>query len=180
MPVDLLNHVLALGGIGMFLGAAILVFDAVTKNWSFAPLFRNYGLWIAGAATLFGSAMTLYYSDVLGYVPCGLCWLERVFLYPQVFILGTALYLKDTKAGIYGMVLSVCGLIISLYHHYLQMGGAELLSCPTTGKGADCAERIIFEFNFVTFPLLAAFLFIFLIALYWYLQKEAQRRVVIE
>lgn len=180
MHVDLLNHVLALLGIGMFLAAGVLVFDMQSKNRSFASLFRNYGLWIAFLVSLFGSAMTLYYSDVLGYVPCGLCWLERVFLYPQVFILATALYLKDTRAAIYGTVLSACGLLIALYHHYLQMGGAELLSCPTTGKGADCAERILFEFHFVTFPLLAAFLFIFLIALYWYLTNEMRRPVVVE
>ena len=113
--------------------------------------------------------MTLVYSEGFGFVPCGLCWLERVFLYPQVFILGMALFYKEKVAARYGLLLSVPGLIISLYHHYLQMGGNKFIACPTSG--GDCAKRIMFEFGFVTFPLLSAFLFLFLIVLYIYILK---------
>ena len=113
--------------------------------------------------------MTLVYSEAFGFVPCGLCWLQRVFLYPQVFILGMALFYKEKIAARYGLMLSVPGLIISLYQHYLQMGGNEFLPCPASG--GDCAKRIMFEFDFVTFPLVSAFLFLFLIVLYIYILK---------
>jgi disulfide bond formation protein DsbB len=115
--------------------------------------------------------MTLIYSEVFGFIPCGLCWLERIFLYPQVILLGVALATKDKVVSKYGIALSIPGMLVSLYQHYLQMGGAEFITCPVIGAGADCAERILFEFGFMTFPLMSAFLFAFLIALYLYILK---------
>ena len=115
--------------------------------------------------------MTLVYSEIFGFIPCGLCWLQRVFLYPQTLLLAVALYRKDKTVALYGIALSIPGVFVSLYQHYLQMGGIEFITCPVTGVGADCAERILFEFGFMTFPLMSTFLFTFLIALYWYLWK---------
>jgi disulfide bond formation protein DsbB len=95
-----------------------------------------------------------------------------MMLYPQVIILGTALYIKDkTYASVYGIILSVFGLIISLYHHYLQMGGSQVIKCPAAGVEADCAKRFFFEFDFMTFPLMSGILFLFLIVLYTYILK---------
>ena len=71
----------------------------------------------------------------------------------------------------YGIVLSAVGLVISLYHHYIQMGGSEFVKCPAAGVGADCAKRFFFEFGFITFPFMSAILFAFLIALYMYILK---------
>lgn len=166
--IENLNFILALGGVALFFAGGILVFDLYSKNKTVAPLVQKYGLFTAFAVSLASSVTTLVYSEIFGFVPCGLCWLQRVFLYPQVFLLATALYKKDTSIALYGIILSIPGVLVSLYQHYLQMGGAELVRCPVTGAGADCAERIMFEFGFVTFPLLSAFLFLFLIALYTY------------
>ena len=41
-------------------------------------------MWLAFLLTLGATAMTLYYSEVLGFAPCGWCWVQRVFLWPQV------------------------------------------------------------------------------------------------
>ena len=88
-------------------------------------------------------------------------------MFPQLFLTGAALYFRDALVARYGIVLSIPGLLFALYQHYLQMGGSEFIVCPTSG-GGDCAERILFAFGFMTFPLLAASLFIFLIVLYAY------------
>lgn len=166
--VQSLNYILAIGGIFVLLGSSVLIFDFYTSR-VFKNIISTWGIFIAFIFTLSSSVMTLVYSEVFGFVPCGLCWLQRVFLYPQVFILGMALFYKEKVAARYGLMLSIPGLIISLYQHYLQMGGNELLPCPASG--GDCAKRIMFEFDFVTFPLLSAFLFLFLIVLYIYILK---------
>lgn len=166
-----LNFILASGGLVMAVVAVVLVFDLYSKNKSFGKHISVYGLWAAFLVSFGSTVMTLLYSEVFGFIPCGLCWLQRVCLYPQVLILGLALYYKDKNAAKYGIALSIPGIVVSLYQHYLQMGGAELVTCPVTGGGADCAERILFEFGFMTFPLMSAFLFIFLIALYIYILK---------
>lgn len=171
--IELLNFLLALGGVGLFLGAVFLIIDALGSR-SLAPLVRRYGLLAAFLTTLGGGTMTLLYSEVFGFVPCGLCWLQRVFLYPQIFLTGTDLWLKKSTMPIYGMVLSVPGALVALYQHYLQMGGADLIGCPAAGEGADCAKRIMLEFGFVTFPLMSAFMFGFLFVLFWYYRQTLQ------
>ncbi len=169
--VPLFNTLFSLGGIGIAFASFILLFDLYSKNKSLETLIKKFGLFFAFLVTLGSSITTLIYSEVFDFIPCGLCWLQRVFLYPQVLLLAFALYTKDKRVALYGIVLSVPGLIISLYQHYLQMGGSEFITCPKAGTGANCAERILFEFNFVTFPLLSAILFSFLIVLYFYSHK---------
>jgi disulfide bond formation protein DsbB len=170
MTVDTLNYILALLGVIVLLSTVFLIIDLKT-NRSLKPVVEKYGLLLAFLVTFGGSAMTLFYSEVLGFIPCGLCWMQRVFLYPQVFLLGTALWLKEQTIKIYALVLCVPGIIIGLYQHYMQMGGADLGVCPTAGVGADCSERIMFEFGFMTFPLLSVIMFGFLVAIYYYLIK---------
>jgi disulfide bond formation protein DsbB len=160
-----LNFFVALGGIALLLGAAVLAFDLYT-NRVFLPFVGRYGVQLAFFLALAGSAMTLVYSEVFGLVPCGLCWLQRVFLYPQVFVLATGMYRKDRTAPLYALVLCVPGILVALYQHYLQLGGTEVIGCPTSG--GDCAARYLFEFGFVTFPLVSAGLFLFLLVLCFY------------
>lgn len=166
--VQNLNYILALVGILFFLKTAILAFDLYSSQ-VFKKIIVNWGIAIAFIITLASSVMTLIYSEVFGFVPCGLCWLQRVFLYPQVLLLATSLFYKEKLAARYGLILSLPGLLISLYQHYLQMGGSQLIACPTSA--GDCTKRIMFEFGFVTFPLLSAILFGFLIVLYLYILK---------
>lgn len=154
----------------MIVATLFLVVDMKYRRILHAPIAR-FGLGVAFGASLIASLLTLVYSEVFGVIPCGLCWMERVMLYPQVLILGAALYYNDRSVVRSGIVLSVVGLVISLYHHYIQMGGSQFVKCPAAGAGADCAKRFLFEFNFVTFPLLAAITFAFLLAVYWYLRQ---------
>jgi len=172
--IELLNFALALGGVALIFGAIVLCSDIYTKNYTLKKLVVPFGLLGAFLLTVASTIMTLIYSEVFGFIPCGLCWLQRVSLYPQVLMLAFALYTKDKTVAKYGIVLSIPGVFVSLYQHYLQMGGTEFITCPTTGVGADCAERILFEFGFMTFPLMSAFLFLFLIALYRYILKTSK------
>ena len=171
ITVELLTKINYILSIGTILGMIKIVFLLYDLKYTriFATLMSRFGLFFALLTVLLGTVLTLVYSEIFGVLPCGLCWLERMMLYPQILITGTALYLKDKMAPVYGIVLSTCGLIISLYHHYIQMGGSEFVRCPASG--ADCAKRIIFEFGFVTFPFMAVVLFTLLIVLYIYTLK---------
>lgn len=166
--IQKLNYILAWGGIvGIFVTLA-LAYDLKTKR-RLATLVKCWALVGAFFATLGSSIMTLVYSEYFGITPCGLCWLERIALYPQVLLLGIAFYFKDKLIARYGIGLSTFGLIVSLYHHYIQMGGSELVKCPASSS--DCTKRFLYEFDFITFPLLAAILFAFLIVLYLYILR---------
>lgn len=169
--IQTLNFYLAVGGIALIAASAILIVDAF-KEHALRALLKTYGYLIAFFTVLGSVGMTLLYSEVFGFIPCGLCWLQRIFLYPQAVLLAVALWKRDMRVGMYGIALSVLGIPVALYQHYLQMGGPDLGVCPTAGEGADCAERILFEFGFMTFPLLSAILFLFLAVLYWYVLRE--------
>ncbi len=168
--IENLNYLLAIGGLVAFLVTAILIFDLKTKQ-ALKPLVEKWGLLVALVTTTGSAVLTLVYSEVFGFIPCGLCWLERMALYPQILILGVALYFKDKLIPRYGIALSIFGFVVSLYHHYIQMGGSQFIKCPAAGAGADCAKRFFFEFGFMTFPLMSVALFAFLIVLYTYMLK---------
>ncbi|HEU4677726.1 MAG TPA: disulfide bond formation protein B [Candidatus Paceibacterota bacterium] len=172
--IETLNGILAYAGVAALVVTALLIIDMRGKR-ALAPYIVKWGLLATFVVALAGTVLSLVYSDVFGLVPCGLCWFERIMLYPQVLLVGTALIVRERTIPRYGIVLSTVGLVISLYHHYIQMGGGEFVRCPAAGVGADCAKRFMFELGFITFPLLGAISFALLIALYVYLRREYAR-----
>lgn len=168
MSVSDLNYLLALGTILLQLGSvALLVIFLLRKHNpllnDIATSVGNWGLWVAFGLSFVGSLMTLYYSDYLGFEPCPLCWWQRIFLYPQVILAGMAAWKRDLYVAEYSIVLSIFGAGVALYQHALQMLPGSGLPCPATG--VSCAQRIVFEFNYITFPLMAFSLFAYLIVL---------------
>lgn len=164
--VELLNFLLALGTLFMQAGVVVLLFLFFFKKDS--PLLRllgRYGIHLVFLLSLGGVIFSLIYSEIFGFVPCGLCWLQRVFLYPQLILSGIALIKKERLIADYLISLSVFGVTVSLYQHYLQMGGREIAGCPVVGAGADCAKRILFEFGYITFPLMSFTIFALIIVL---------------
>lgn len=112
-------------------------------------------------AGLLGS---LFYSEVVGFEPCVLCWVQRLFLYPQAVLLGLALLWKEKSILAYTWVLSLLGGIVALYHSYTQLGGRSFTPC--TSNGGTCAKVFVLEFGFITIPTMSLILFALLVALY--------------
>lgn len=174
--VENINFLLALGTVAVQVASVgLLVLILTKKDEILAPYVARYGLVFGFVLVCAGSFMTLLYSEVFGFVPCGLCWLQRVALYPQVVILGIGAYLKDAHAALYSIALAVFGAAVGLYQHYIQMGGS-VTACPTSG--GDCSKRILFEFDYITFPLMSASLFIFLILLMLVVLRHTRRTSV--
>ena len=160
--VQNLNYLLAIGTLGIQVLSLYLMYLYVTKKTVAETEIAKQALCITFVVSLGGLVMTLLYSDVFDFIPCGLCWFERICLYPIVLLSGIAWWKKDTAIADYILGLSGIGAVVGLYHHYIQMGGSELIACPAAGQGADCAKRIIFEFDYITFPLMAFSLFVFI------------------
>jgi disulfide bond formation protein DsbB len=170
-PIEFYNYWLAVGTLVMqIVGVALLVLFFLRKKFpdleDVAALLEKWGLWKAFTLALIGVAITLLYSEILGIAPCGWCWVQRVFLYPQLVLFAVALWKNDRRIADYSIALSVFGGAVALYQHYLQMGGTSVLPCPATASQAvDCSVRFLFEFNYITFPLASFTLFAFLIVL---------------
>jgi len=107
--------------------------------------------WLAAVIATLGS---LYFSEVMHFIPCTLCWYQRIFMYPLAIILGIAFYRNDTRIYQYVLPLSIIGMLISGYHTLLQkipyLQGFEM--CTT---GVPCSTDYINWLGFISIPLLA-------------------------
>lgn len=109
---------------------------------------------IAWAQAVVGMVVSLYASEVIGLIPCALCWYQRIALYPLVVIFSVGLWRKDQFVYWYGLPLSLIGGLIALYHTMLQWGlvSESLITCVS---GVPCSQASINLFGFVNFPFLS-------------------------
>lgn len=128
---------------------------------------KNFETWLFSlwATSLVATVGSLFFSEVLGYEPCELCWYQRILMYPLVIIYGVALWKKKMDMAIPGLIMSGVGMLISIYHYSLQKIPA--LSSGDTCGLVPCNAQYINVFGFVTIPFLAgtAFIIIFIIHL---------------
>jgi disulfide bond formation protein DsbB len=104
--------------------------------------------------------LSLIYSDVIGYAACTLCWYQRILLYPEVLLLGLALWKEDRTITDYIIALSGLGIVLSAYQKYLELGGASILPCSATE--VSCSKIYVLEFGYITIPVMALTSFVFI------------------
>ena len=178
-PVETINYWLALATLLLqIVGVAFLALFFLRKKFpdieGVAAFLGKRGLRIGLLLTLGGIVSSLFYSEILGIAPCGLCWLQRVFLYPQALLFAVAIWKKDRSVVDYSIALSIFGGVVALYQHYLQMGGTNVLPCPAVAaKAVDCAVRFLFEFGYITFPLMSFSVFAFLIVILLFVRDHS-------
>ena len=107
--------------------------------------------WLIAAVATLGS---LFFSQVMGLVPCSLCWFQRIFLFPLVVVFTVGLFPLDLKVGRYALPLVVGGWLIALYQNLLVWGVVEETLSPCQA-GVSCSEVDFALFGFVTIPLLS-------------------------
>ncbi|WP_200816573.1 disulfide oxidoreductase [Halobacillus sp. Marseille-P3879] len=120
-------------------------------------------LFIAWAVSLAATLGSLFFSEILRYTPCELCWFQRIFMYPLVVIYGVSLIRKNTQTALSGLILSGIGGCISIYHYLIQKVPAFQSAGDACGT-VPCNAAYINWGGFVTIPFLAgtAFAIIFI------------------
>ncbi len=118
-------------------------------------LVHMHAVKLAFIVVLVATLGSLTYSDIIGYEPCKLCWFQRIFMYPQVFLLGTALIKKEKIIVDYSLVLSALGGLIAGYHYLLQLGIAPALPCSAVGYSVSCSKQFVLQFGFISIPYMA-------------------------
>lgn len=136
--------------------------NVFTYDWSQMMLIKVFTI------TFVSFVMSLIYSEIFNQTPCALCWFERIFMYGIMILSALGLYRKEAKFIFpYINVFAWLGLTVALYHHILQMTATAGSHIPCPASGGDCAKRIIFEYGHITFPWIAAIVFITVILSYW-------------
>ncbi|MGB7999734.1 MAG: disulfide oxidoreductase [Anaerobacillus sp.] len=137
----------------------------------------EYLLFGAWAMSVLAVAGSLYFSEVLNYEPCELCWYQRILMYPLVIILGIAMVRKDASQYLYVMPLSLIGTCVSLYHYLIQKTSFLSESAPSCGR-VPCTGEYINYLGFITIPFLAFIAFITITILMMVLHKQTKREEI--
>lgn len=110
--------------------------------------------WLA-LGTLVASVATvgsLYFSEVLGLIPCELCWYQRIFMYPLVPVLGIAAIENRPEVYRTALALAIPGAGIAAYHSAIQRLGEG--SC-SIGSGCTTIQYELLGLSIPNMALLA-------------------------
>ena len=124
-------------------------------------IFDNYTLIVLGISAI-ATAGSLSLSEILNFIPCKLCWYQRIAMYPQAAIAFIALLKNDPKIKQYIIPLSVIGILISSYHILLQMF-PNAFQC--NDEVAKCSAVQFTQYGYITIPVMAFSAFLFLIVI---------------
>lgn len=83
----------------------------------------------------------LFIGEVLGQMPCTLCWYQRIAMFPLVPVLAIGLWRGDAGAWFYALPLVSAGLAIALWHSGLYAGLIPETASPCTRDGPSCSNR---------------------------------------
>ena len=150
------------------------IMDLIRKKIQLLSRYGNYGAWTIALVGMLGS---LYLSDIVGWIPCILCWYSRILMYPIVVIGAVGILRKDHNWSLYALPLSIGGVVLSLYHSLLQWGIIPEAIAPCR-SGISCATKQLNLLGFITIPFLALLAFVAItvcLYFYWKENKNVER-----
>lgn len=152
--------------LNMFLGAgaiALQIFCIIAlgllffgnKKAKLLEYIDKHFLIIGLLISIFAFFFSLVYSEVINFAACYLCWWQRIFIYPLVFMFAIAIWHKDKKVLRYALPLVAIGTAISIYHNLRYYFG-ENTNAPCDSSGVSCYQQLVSEYhNYISIPMLA-------------------------
>ncbi len=162
--------------LNMFLGAGAIILQILAvaalavlffrpRENKFLGFIDKHYLTLGFVLSLSAALFSLVYSEIIGFVPCYLCWYQRVFLFPLVFIFASAIWFKDRKIVKYTLPLIAVGFLISVYQNFGYYF-KESSTLPCDASGVSCYQQLVSEFGgYISIPMLALSSFLALLAL---------------
>lgn len=152
MPVQTASRFFALLAL-VALGGGIAVWVGWLRRAAWIEGLRPLAL--PGAFLIAATAMSgsLYYSEVIHFTPCRLCWYQRIGIYPMVLLLAVALVRRRDDVRTYIWALAAVTAPISIYHWVLQTW--PTLEGTACDPSAPCSVRWVEEFGFISIPFMA-------------------------
>jgi disulfide bond formation protein DsbB len=169
----------ALYYLNLFLGSGAIILQILSVVTLFLLFFRSkekrtnfyldfidkHFLILTFLISLVASVFPLVYSEIIHFLPCVLCWWQRVFMFPLVFMFGIALWDKDRRVIRYALPLLCAGFLISVYQNFFYYFG-ETSNVPCDATGVSCYQHVVSEFGgYISIPMLALTAFFALLTL---------------
>ena len=140
-----------------------LVTRELDLNWTLL-----FVAWLIASVSTLGS---LFFSYVMDFAPCVLCWYQRIFLFPLVVLLARGLFPFDLHATKYALPLVAIGWTLAAYHSLIYAEWIPVDMQPCT-QGIPCTEVYIKLFGFLAIPHLSLIAFTTLLTILIALQRR--------
>ncbi len=155
--LTLLSHI-------AFVLGLILFFTNKDFKASLSGFVNKNVLTLLFATSLTAMVGSLLYSNVVGFPPCELCWIQRIFMYPQVLLSFLAMRRQDKSMVSYLIPTTLLGGAVALYHSVTHYGlGDGVVGC--TSALGDCGKLYVFEYGYITIPLMSFTVFVYLLTI---------------
>jgi disulfide bond formation protein DsbB len=109
-------------------------------------------LWLAAGGATLATLGSRYFSEVADFVPCTLCWYQRIAMYPLVPLLLLAAWRRDRPAALYSLAIAAIGAAVAIYHYQLEWFPRE---SPVCSQGVPCSTVWFKLMGFASIPYLA-------------------------
>ena len=132
-----------------------------------------FSSWIIATIATLGA---LFLGEVMGLVPCVLCWYQRIFIFPLSIILFVGLFPLDRNVVRYALPIAFIGLLFTIYHCLLFFGFIPENLQPCS-QGISCSDASMVLFGFLPIPLLSLAAFLMIITLLLITRTKTQARI---
>lgn len=110
--INLLSTLTLIGQIFLVMSIIYLLIRKKIKI-PFSKIIKKNHIKFSFIVALIATLGSLFFSEIMLWEPCRLCWYQRILMYPLVILLGIAVLKKDRRIKRYVIPMSVIGLIIS-------------------------------------------------------------------
>jgi len=124
--------------------------------------------WLLAVVSMVGS---LFFSEVMDYVPCVLCWYQRIPMYALAVILGIALVTQDVNVVKYAQPLALIGVALAAFHCLLYLGYVPKGIQPCS-QDIPCSEVKLQVWGFITIPLMSLAAFLAIVVVLFLLKRS--------
>ena len=140
------------------------------NRWGVDP---DWGLVFLGwLIAVLSTLASLFFSHVMEFAPCVLCWYQRICMFPLVILLARGLFPLDLQVVKYALPLTAAGWLLAAYHIMIYAGIVPESLQPCS-KGVSCAEEYLELFGFLSIPLLSLLSFTALMSILIALRRRS-------
>jgi disulfide bond formation protein DsbB len=176
MTHDVVSFFAVLGLVGQALVVVLFLWFLLARD-SLRRLLWGYELWAAFVVAALATGGSLFFSQVAGFVPCEMCWFQRICMYPLSILTLFMAWHNDPRAARYLLPFPVVGAGVSIYHILIEN---HVVATPAACQigGAGCAVKWIDYFGYMTIPTLALTAFVLLIGFLGLAVAEPEENIV--
>lgn len=161
IAVTLISYSILLLQITLATGAILYLLNKATGKLSenkhytlITAKIQEYYLYLIFGLASTATLGSLYFSQILGWTPCLLCWYQRILMYPLALIAGIGLFLRKDDVADYLIPFSMIGAAIAFYHIMIQK--VSYLSFDgCSAAQVSCEAEFMNTFGYMTVPVLA-------------------------